>query len=133
MAAAALRADGQASILVVEDNLKVCDTITESLEDAGLDVHCVQLDREAYALLGSGRRFAALLVDINLGVGTTGFDVARFARQVNGAMPVLYISGQASEASFRAFGVPGSLFLAKPFTPIELVRSVRQVIGDNDG
>lgn len=133
MAAAALKSRPLNRVLVVDDEATVCETMSEALEEAGLDVHCVQSDREAYALLGVGGRYVALLVDINLGLGTTGFDVARFARQMNLDVPIIYVSGQSSMASFEAFGVPGSSFLEKPFTPQELVRAVRAVIGDNDG
>jgi hypothetical protein len=34
--------------------------------------------------------------------------------------------------SFEANGVPGSLFLAKPFTTDELLEQVRKLVGDND-
>lgn len=73
-----------------------------------------------------------MVVDVNLRSGTTGCDVARFARQIDRALPVIYVSGQTSEASFRANGVAGSLFLPKPFTPAELMDRVRKLVGDND-
>jgi DNA-binding response OmpR family regulator len=105
---------------VVEDDHQICELLTSILEDAGLDVRCVNSDREAYATLGK-IDFAALVVDINLGAGTTGYDVARFARQVTPGLPTIYISGQSSEASFSAFGVPGSIFLQKPFKSEDLL------------
>jgi hypothetical protein len=43
-------------------------------------VVCTTNDAGAYRELVT-RKFAALLVDINLGRGTTGFDVARHARR----------------------------------------------------
>lgn len=132
MAAAASRLPFRRRVLVIEDEHAVCDVISDLLEPMDVDVDCVQSDREAYAVLGRARSYSALLVDINLGKGTTGFDVARFARQMDGEIPVIYISGQSSEGSFKAFGVPGSSFLAKPFTGEELVGRVRAVLGDND-
>lgn len=132
MAAAAFQADPAERVLIVDDDASVCETMSEALEEAGLAVHCAQTDREAYALLGARRGYVALVVDVNLGVGTTGFDVARFGRQLKAELPVIYISGQASRASFQAFGVPGSSLLEKPFSPQELVRAVQAVIGDNE-
>ena len=35
-----------------------------------------------------------MVTDINLGRGVTGFDIARRARELNGAIKVIYISGQ---------------------------------------
>jgi two-component system, cell cycle response regulator CpdR len=132
MAAAARKVTAAPKVLVVEDEHQVCELMSDALETAGVDVDCVQSDREAYRYLGKGRNYVALLVDINLGHGTTGFDVARFARQVDTEIAVIYVSGHSSEGSFKAFGVPGSTFLAKPFTSDELLDRVRQVIGDND-
>jgi DNA-binding response OmpR family regulator len=113
---------------VVEDEHHICDLITEILEDAGLDVRCVGSDRDAYAVLGR-TDFAGLVVDINLGAGTTGYDVARFARQATPGLPTIYVSGQSSEASFSAFGVPGSVFLQKPFKAEELLSRLEGLLG----
>jgi FixJ family two-component response regulator len=69
--------------------------------------------------------FAAVILDVNLGSGTTGFDVARFARQVVPDLPVIYVSGDADRVSFETFGVPGSEFLEKPFAPEDMLRIIR--------
>ena len=130
MAAAARQTELNTRVLVVEDEHDVCELMADILEAAGFQVCCVNTDGEAYALLGR-TRVAALVVDINLRAGTTGFDVARFARQAWPGLPTLYVSGQASERSFSAFGVPGSVFIEKPFKPDELlVRLQALVHGD---
>jgi DNA-binding response OmpR family regulator len=130
MAAAARRIETARRILVVDDDERLCDLITEMVEEAGYEAHCINSDRGAYAALSGVLAYAALVVDVNLGPGVTGFDVARFARQMRPALPVLYVSGDASEASFRAFGVPGSAFVAKPFAAEDLVRRLRLLTGD---
>jgi DNA-binding response OmpR family regulator len=132
MAAAALRVETVPRILVVDDEDAVCDLVSDILEDAGFEVHCVQSDRGAYAALAGVIRYSALVVDVNLGPGTTGFDVARFARQLRPTLPVLYVSGDSSEESLRAFGVPGSAFVMKPFGPDELAAQVRRLTDDNE-
>lgn len=122
MAAAARQVEPARTVLIVEDEHQICELLSDILESAGFDAHCVGNDKAAYSVLsGAIKRYSAILVDVNLGEGTTGFDVARFARQMNPAMPVLYVSGHASEDSFKAFGVPGSAFVPKPFTADELV------------
>jgi DNA-binding response OmpR family regulator len=115
-------------VLVVEDDHAICALISDILEHAGLQAECVQNDRSAYAIIPTLPTIAALVVDINLGTGTTGFDVARFARQVIPALPVLYVTGEASENSFKAFGVPESDFIAKPFTADELLAKLQMRI-----
>jgi len=132
MAAAARRVDPIRRILVVDDDEGLCEVVADLLEEAGYETHCIHTDRGAYAALSGVMAYAALVVDVNLGPGVTGFDVARFARQMRPTLPVLYVSGDSNEASFRAFGVPGSAFVEKPFAPEDLVRRVRLLTGDNE-
>jgi DNA-binding response OmpR family regulator len=73
-----------------------------------------------------------MVVDVNLGAGTTGYDVARFARRIDPELAVIFVSGQTSRASFEANGVPGSLFLEKPFTVQDVLVRLRKLVGDND-
>ncbi len=132
MAAAARRAESALTVLVVDDEREVCDLISDILETAGFDALCVASDTEAYRVLLQIERFAAILIDIHLGRGTTGFDVARFARQRNPRVPILYISGKSGEDSFRSFGVSGSAFLQKPFAADDLVAKLLDLV-DSDG
>src|SRR3954468_16631586 len=103
-------------VLVVEDEPHICELLSDLLQGDGLDAHCVQTDRGAYEALQHDRSFACMIVDVNLRTGTTGYDVARYARRIDPSLPVIYVSGQTSQDSFKANGVPGSLFLEKPFT-----------------
>jgi CheY-like chemotaxis protein len=63
-----------------------------------------------------------LVADINLGKGTTGFDVARRARQLNPDIKVIYITGQAAQVG--KFGVEDAEMFPKPFSPVELAERV---------
>lgn len=130
-AAAARQVSSVRRILVVEDEHQVCELISDMLGGDDLEVACVNSDGDAYRQLSRRGAFSAILVDINLGAGTTGFDVARFARQMDPALPVIYVSGQSTRASFNAFGVPHSLFVEKPFTAEQLRAAVRQAFGDD--
>ncbi|MFL5295069.1 MAG: response regulator [Phenylobacterium sp.] len=132
MAATSTQTDPVRRVLVVEDDQSICELIDELLTSLDLKSICVGSDREAYDILPTLPQFEALLVDVNLGAGTTGFDVARFARQLIPDLPVIYVSGQASTQSFKSFGVPDSAFVAKPFTADELIEAVRSRIPAND-
>jgi DNA-binding response OmpR family regulator len=61
-----------------------------------------------------------------------GYDVARFAREIDPQLPVIYLSGHTSQASFEINGVKGSLFLPKPFRPNELISLVHRLVGETD-
>ena len=119
-------------MLVVEDEGRICELLSDILEADGFAAHCVQTDRGAYEALQHDRAFACMIVDVNLGSGTTGYDVARFARRIDQGLPVIFVSGQSSPDSFKAHGVAGALFLAKPFTGGELLDQVHKLVGDND-
>jgi CheY-like chemotaxis protein len=132
MAATSAKTEPVRRILVVEDDHAICDLIRDLLEPLDLQTVCVTSDRAAYDMIPTLPAFAAVLLDVNLGPGTTGFDVARFARQVLPDVAVIYVTGQASVESFKAFGVPDSAFVAKPFTADELLTAVRTRVPAND-
>lgn len=120
------------TVLIVEDEREICALLTDIIETEGLRTECAGSDREAYEALGRNAAYACMIIDVNLGAGTTGYDVARFARQIDAALPVIFVSGQTSPDSFERFGVPGSLFLPKPFSVSELMERVKMLVGDND-
>jgi DNA-binding response OmpR family regulator len=112
-------------VLIVEDDRAIGDLIADAVRGIGLEPSCFSTDVEAYSALPTLPVFAALVVDVNLGEGTTGFDVARFARHVIPEIPVVYVTGAVTEDSFRAFGVPDSTFVAKPFVTDQLMGALR--------
>src|SRR3954471_22164626 len=103
-----------ARVLLVEDEPLIGMSVAEALRDVGADVILTDTDRAAYAALDENRGgFSILIADINLREGTTGYDVSRFARRLNPALPIVYLSGGPPE-SIMAFGVPGAEFVSKP-------------------
>jgi CheY-like chemotaxis protein len=95
-----------ARVLVVDDDPLVCQLIQDILQEVRFEAVCVDND------------------DVNLGCETTGFDEARFARQIIPSLPVLYITGEASEEALSARGVPCSGYLQKPFGADELLAAL---------
>jgi CheY-like chemotaxis protein len=129
MAAAARQRDVVRRVLVVEDDAGVCAVVSDILEEAGYDVHCATSDKAAYEMLSGVRTYDALIVDINLGAGTTGFDVARFGRKLRPQLAVMYVSGEVSPEAFTAFGTPDSGYLSKPFDADDLVLTLETLLG----
>lgn len=131
MAAAAARfVQAARRLLVVDDDAEICEVLADMLGEFGFELDCVASDRDAFARLSS-EAYDGLVLDVNLGPGVTGFDVARFARSLRADLPVVFVSGEASRASFKTFGVPGSTFVAKPFTLEELIDAVEIAIADD--
>jgi DNA-binding response OmpR family regulator len=76
----------------------------------------------------SKAKFRALVTDIHLVHDKmTGWDVARHAREIDAAFPVVYMSGADADA-WAAQGVPHSIMLPKPFAPAQLVTAVSQLL-----
>ena len=119
-------------VLVVEDEPEICELIADYLRAEGFRPACVSSDEEAAEILRRASSLACMIVDVNLGRGATGFDVARLARRLDPQLPVIFVSGQTSADSLERFGVTGALFLPKPFTAAELMEQVRRLVGDND-
>lgn len=117
-----------AEVLVVEDDREVRELVRDELTRRGLRVHTAGTDGAAYTLLNARPTgFDLLIADINLGSGTTGFDVARHARRLNRAIKVLYISGMS--AQLDRFGVEGGEMFPKPFSPVELADRAMALVG----
>jgi DNA-binding NtrC family response regulator len=132
MSEARLKTAASARVLVVEDEAQICELVSDILSDEGFAAVGVQSDRAAYEAIEHQSGFVCMIVDVNLGAGTTGYDVARFARRLEPGLAVIYVSGQSSKASFEAHGVPGSLFLEKPFAAGDVLDHLRKLVGDND-
>ena len=117
------------AVLVVEDEVDVLELVQDALERRGLRVRSALSDVAAYAILeAEAPDFGMLIADINLGVGTTGFDVARRARTLNPNLKVVYISGHA--AHVERHGVADALMFPKPFYADELADEVVDLLKD---
>ena len=105
---------------MVDDDRQVCEFIADALQPTQMRTVCVTAERDAFAAIPTLPTFKALIVDVNLSRGATGYDLARFAREVIPEIAVIYISGGVHE-ELEVKAVPDSEFLAKPFTPDELI------------
>jgi hypothetical protein len=65
--------------------------------------------------------FAALVTDVRLTDDLTGWDVARHARELSPAMPVVYLTGD-SGVDWASQGVPNSILITKPFALAQVSR-----------
>ncbi len=118
-------------IMVVEDDQQIQRIVEEALSDGGFEPAIASSGEEALTLLTareSKSKYRVLVIDIKLGKDhIRGWDVARRARAVNPALPVIYITG-AGEEEWAVQGVPGSVLLSKPFAPAQLVTAVSQLL-----
>jgi DNA-binding response OmpR family regulator len=115
-------------ILVVEDDHSVQSIVEEALSDAGFEPAIAASGEEAVTLLkGNKGKYRALVTDINLSGNMGGWKVAKLAREIDPAFPVVYMTG-ASADEYGSHGVPNSILLTKPFAPAQLVTAVSQLL-----
>jgi CheY-like chemotaxis protein len=118
------------SILVVEDDQLIQSVVEEALSDGGFFPNIAVSGEEALTLLsGSNSGYRALITDITLGGTIDGWQVAKHARQLDPAFPVVYITGGNAD-QWAVEGVPYSVLLIKPFAPAQLVTAISQLLND---
>ncbi len=124
-------------VLLVEDDQLLQLDAEEALVAEGFEVVSVASGTLAIAELDKDvERFDAVVTDIRMGDGPTGWDVGRRARELNLNMPVVYMTADSAKA-WASHGVPNSILIQKPFVPAQLITAVttllNQVITDQLG
>lgn len=115
-------------ILVVEDEFLLRLQLVDPLEEAGFHVLAASTGAEAIATLESeGGNIRALITDVNLGGGMTGWDVCKRSRELNPLLPVIYTTSFGPE-EWAAHGVPNSVHIGKPFLPIQVLTALAQLL-----
>ncbi len=118
-------------ILLLEDDAAIAGTVAFALEREGFELEHVMLVRDAEAMLRRQRPAAAVL-DVALPDGN-GLDLCRRWRQDADArtatLPVLMLTARGEEID-RVLGLEAGAddYLAKPFSPRELVARVRSLL-----
>lgn len=118
-------------VLLVEDDEPLQDIVHDALKEGGFDLLTTASGEEALMLLGSGVvKYSALVTDINLRSDTTGWGIARRAREIEPGLAVVYITGGAAD-EWPSQGVPNSILIRKPFAPAQLVTAVAQLLNNS--
>ena len=119
-------------LLLVEDEGLIIDVLEEALTEGGFEVAKAPNGTKALKKIDAdGSKIRAVITDIKLGSGPDGWEVARHAREVAPNMPIVYMSGDSAH-EWASLGVPGSVMLAKPFAPAQLVTAVATLVTQAD-
>jgi CheY-like chemotaxis protein len=110
-------------VLIAEDQGLIASLIEITLIDEALTPTVVTSGAEALAALDAETSFRVLVTDIRMEPGPDGWTVAAHARERQPGIHVIYITGDSMDA-WRARGVPGSMLIAKPFAPEQIVVAV---------
>jgi two-component system catabolic regulation response regulator CreB len=119
------------TILVVEDEAAIAETITYALRTEGFIPLWKTTGREALAALAA-QTVALVVLDVGL-PDMSGFDVCRALRKTH-AVPVLFLTARSGEID-KVVGLElgADDYLAKPFSPRELTARIRAVLRRSSG
>jgi CheY-like chemotaxis protein len=111
--------EDRASVLVVEDDFLVCDTIIGVLEDFGFEVARAVDGASAFAMLTTAKKhFSAVVIDLRLPGEMSG---RALARAIRGLGPgIVLISADHDEIAAARQEDHNSVCLSKPFGADEL-------------
>ncbi len=112
-------------ILVIDDDVELCDLLKDYLKLEGFEVEAVQ-NAEAGAGRALSGEHALVVLDVML-PGISGFEVLRRIRERSG-IPVLMLTARGDDVD-RIVGLEMGAddYLPKPFNPRELVARVRAI------
>lgn len=112
----------------MEDEGVVLIDVEHSLMEAGFDVVTAMNGSAAIqAFDRDPEPIRALVSDIRLGAGPTGWEVARHMRSVNPDLPVIYMSGDGAD-DWASQGVPNSIMISKPFVMAQIITAVAALL-----
>ncbi|TPM21594.1 response regulator [Mesorhizobium sp. B2-3-5] len=120
------------AVLVVEDEPLIQLDLETALVEAGFDVVTANSAAQAITLFDAGpQRFKALLTDIRLGPGQTGWDVARHVRREIPTFPVVYLSGDGA-IYWGSEGVPNSIMISKPSFLPQVITALATLLNEQE-
>lgn len=114
-------------VLVVDDEPVVCQSVKRILEHRGFEVHPIMSGKEALRQLES-TPYDLVVLDLKM-PDMDGYEVLQAIKQRWPEVKVIVVTGYASvESAVRCVRNGAEQYLAKPFTPSELVAAAVSVV-----
>jgi DNA-binding response OmpR family regulator len=111
-------------ILLVEDEVRIADTLRVGLEENGYEVE-VAYDGQIGWRLFQSKKFNLLIVDINL-PGITGYELTKMVRAQNADIPVIMLTALSSlDDKIEGYDAGADDYIIKPFEFKELLMKIR--------
>ena len=116
------------AILLVDDDEPLRDMLTRSFEREGHHVTAVA-DGNAALRAAAERDYDVVLLDVALGEGPTGHDVARLLRDRRDVVPIIMLTALDPEAdAVQGLEAGADDYVTKPFGLAELRSRIRAVL-----
>ena len=123
--------DERPSILVIEDEPAIADTLLYALKTEGFAPEWCSTGRAGLAALAE-KKFTLVVLDIGLPDGS-GLDVCKQIRAAS-SVPIIFLTARNTELD-RVLGLElgGDDYLTKPFSPRELTARVKAILRRTNG
>jgi CheY-like chemotaxis protein len=119
---------GNESIMVVEDNDSLLDILKKTLKGGGYSIHSAHTAEKALSQCDQiKKRLDVLLTDVVL-PGMDGVELAKRLKELRPKLRVVYMSGYPGNALAPITGFGDCIFLEKPFSPQQLLDTLRQAL-----
>ena len=118
--------DAKNRILIVDDDLELCELLTEYLTGEGFSIDAVQSGTDGVQRAQTGD-YRLVVLDVML-PGIDGFEVLRRIR-ARSTIPILMLTARGEDMD-RIMGLESGAddYLSKPFNPRELVARLRAIL-----
>ena len=114
-------------VLIVDDEDFIRELVTETLAFEPYQVREAESGEAGLDSISSAPPDVVLL-DVDLGAGLSGFETCQRIRQIHPDLPVIFLTGNAAQEDRDAGAAAGgTAYLCKPFSPIELIRSMQSL------
>jgi len=121
------RSDGDARILIAEDDDNIRNLVASYLRLSGFETEAVPDGTSALALANGDEAFDLVVLDLML-PGMSGLEVCREIRKAK-EIPVLMLTALGEEDDrVRGFELGADDYVVKPFSPRELVARVKAIL-----
>lgn len=116
-------------VLVIDDNLTICDLIRRTLEEAGYQVSVCSDSTQAMDVLNQGGPYCCVLLDVRM-EGLEGTELLPLIKHKYPALPVIIVSSYASppDGSYYSF-LGASDVVPKPFSDERLLKALERALG----
>ena len=114
-------------VLVVEDDALIRLILVESLADEGYQIVEAGTGDEAVRLIEGSDGFHLVVTDIQMPGTIDGLAVGAHAKQRDGDIPVIYVTGRPESMVGVSLG-PHDAFVRKPYGPREIVATVERLL-----
>lgn len=119
-------------VLLVEDEALILLDIEAALVEEGFQVvTAINGSKAVEAFEADPTHIDAVVTDINLGKGPTGWELARQVRQRKPEMPIVYMTGDSSQ-EWEAEGVPKSVLIPKPFVHAQVITALATLMSHSN-